>query len=372
MEDVARVVLALEAHDVAEEVMHFLDRSGCARVVATAGDDRQLEEAARQLEPDAVVAQPSLVGAETLRGRAWLALDTRESVAGLRSAIRGGAEGFFVWPAERDELVAATARTVVEPLAEQRRAKVIAVYGPRGGVGATFVATHLAAAFARRGEDCILLDADPAFGDVAAAVGAPASDGGRSSDPAGVEPTEVRTLGDVLPLVDELTPRHLDGALWTHQEGFRILLPPPPQEALSVRADDLRRIAEVSSSAADVVVVHLPRAMAEASRAGVDIADRVLVVLSLDVMSFRDANRAVEAFRPFGLDGRVGFIVNRAVRAEIAPKDVERVFGVPAFAVLPRDRGVGRAQDHGKLLPSRGRTGRAIENLARRLLEELP
>ena len=57
MEQVARVVLALEANDVAEEVMHFLDRTGSARVVGTAADDRQLTEAVRQLEPDAVVAQ---------------------------------------------------------------------------------------------------------------------------------------------------------------------------------------------------------------------------------------------------------------------------------------------------------------------------
>ncbi len=58
MAEVARVVLALEAHDVAEEVMHFLDRSGGARVVGTAADDRQLTEAVRQLDPDAVVAHP--------------------------------------------------------------------------------------------------------------------------------------------------------------------------------------------------------------------------------------------------------------------------------------------------------------------------
>src|SRR4030095_10301191 len=36
MEEVARVILALEEHDVAEAVMHFLDRTGRARVVATA------------------------------------------------------------------------------------------------------------------------------------------------------------------------------------------------------------------------------------------------------------------------------------------------------------------------------------------------
>src|SRR6266513_1845062 len=57
MDDVARVILAIGSQEVAEEVLHLLDRSGRARVVATAADDRQLAEAVRQLEPDAVVAE---------------------------------------------------------------------------------------------------------------------------------------------------------------------------------------------------------------------------------------------------------------------------------------------------------------------------
>ncbi|MGZ4132750.1 MAG: hypothetical protein ACXVWF_06865 [Actinomycetota bacterium] len=47
MDGVARVVLGLEEPEVAEEVLHFLDRSGRARVVAAASDDRQLTEAVR-------------------------------------------------------------------------------------------------------------------------------------------------------------------------------------------------------------------------------------------------------------------------------------------------------------------------------------
>jgi hypothetical protein len=47
MEEVARIVLALETPDVAEEVMHFLDRTGRARVVGTAADAAQLAEAVR-------------------------------------------------------------------------------------------------------------------------------------------------------------------------------------------------------------------------------------------------------------------------------------------------------------------------------------
>jgi enamine deaminase RidA (YjgF/YER057c/UK114 family) len=81
MENVARVVLAVDEHEVAEEVMHFLDRTGGAHVVATAVDERQLVEAVRQLDPDAVVASPSLLRRGTPPGgRPVLAVDTRESV----------------------------------------------------------------------------------------------------------------------------------------------------------------------------------------------------------------------------------------------------------------------------------------------------
>ncbi len=354
MEEVARVVLALEEPDVAEEVMHFLDRSGRARVVATAQDDRQLQAAVRQLEPDAVVAQPSLVPSEWAPKGPFLALDTRESVASLRAAIRAGASGFFVWPSDRDELAGAAAATVAVAARPVRRAVVVGVHAARGGAGATFVASHLAAAFARLGRDVVVLDADPLYGDVAAALGAPVD--------------EVHTVADLLPLGAELDPDHLAEALWTHGDGFRVLLPPTPDQAAAVRAEDLRTFVGVAASSCDAVVLHLPRALDELARVGIGACDRVLEVLSLDVLSFRAASRALEALDPFTGSERLGFVVNRAARSEIAPADVTRVFGVEPLAIIPFDRSVTRAQDHGRLL-SRGRMARAFDRLAVRVLE---
>lgn len=350
MEQVARVVVAVEAPDVAEEVMHFLDRSGSARVVATAQDDRQLQAAVRQLEPDAVVAQPSLVDPSLVRDRSLLALDTRESVASLRAAIGAGARGFFLWPADREALAGAAAATVAGAGAAARRAQVIAVHAARGGAGATFVATHLAAALARRGDAGILLDADPLYGDVAAAVGAPAED--------------VHTVADLLPLGSEVSAQHLDEALWSHPEGFRLLLPPAPEQAATVRADDLRAVIEAAATACDVVVVHVPRGLDPLARSALDEAGRILEVLSLDVLAFRAASRALEALEPAGTGERVGFVVNRAARGEVTPADVTRVFGVDPLAVIPFERAAGRAQDHGRLLPARGRIGRIFDRLA--------
>ena len=357
MEEVARVVLALDEHDVAEEVMHFLDRTGRARVVATASDGRQLTEAVRQLEPDAVVASPAIVdsGAE-LNGSALLAVDTSESVQSLRGAIRAGARGFFLWPSDRDELARATAR-VGPPRGRGavNRARVVAVYGPRGGVGATFLASHLAAAFARRGRRCVLVDLDLAFGDIASAVGAPAEE-------------SRHTIADAAAIVEELAPRHVEGLLWAHPDGFRVLFAPGDgASAERVGATDVGAVLEAVRGTTDLVVLHIPRGLDDVARTGLRIADRILVVLNLDVMSFRAAKSAIDAT---GLDERCAFVVNRAVRREIAPRDVERVFGRAATAVIRADRAVAAAQDRGRLLPGRGRVGRAVDRLAVRLLEE--
>ncbi len=359
MEEVARIVLGLEAHGVAEEVMHFLDRSGRARVVATATDERQLAEAVRQLEPDAVVASPSLAGAAgNLNGTVLLAVDTHESVQALRGALRAGARGFYLWPGDREELAGAAAR-VLPPSGGLSgvQARVVAVFGPRGGVGTTFLATHLAAALARRERACVLVDMDRYFGDVTAALGVP-------------DEPSVRTVADVVPLAGELSPRHLDEILWRHPEGFRALLAPAdPEPGERVRASDYRGALDVIRGGADVVVAHIPRTLDDVARAGLEAASTVLVVLSLDVLSFRAAKRALGVLPPHVVE-RCELVVNRAARAEITPGDVERVFGRPPLAVIAVDRGAAAAQDHGRLMPRRGRAGRAIDRLARRLVED--
>lgn len=355
MEEVATVVLALDQPEIAEEVMHFLDRSGRARVVGAATDQRQLVEAVRQLEPDAVVVAPNLIPARgDLNGSALLALDTTQSVSTLRRAIRAGASGFFLWPAEREELAIAAAR--IRPVGEhptEGAGTVIAIYGPRGATGTTFVATHLAASLGRRGRRCVLVDLDPAFADVSAALGV-AADG------------ETRTIEDLVPLGDEVSSRHVEDVLWRHPDGFAVLLAPGEPPAIRVRADLYRAAVAAVRSQCDEVVLHLGRGLDELSRAGLEMADRVLVVLGLDVLSFRNARRALEAT---GVEDRADFVVNRARRAEITPSDVERVFGRAPVAVIPSDRGVARAVERGRLVSRRGRVGRSLDRLARQMTE---
>ncbi len=62
-------------------------------------------------------------------------------------------------------------------------------------------------------------------------------------------------------------------------------------------------------------------------------------------------------------------MVNRATRAEITPADVARVFSCEPLTVVPFDRSAVHAQDHGRLVSTRGRTARAFERLVERLNE---
>jgi Flp pilus assembly CpaE family ATPase len=228
---------------------------------------------------------------------------------------------------------------------------VIAVHASRGGAGCTFVATHLAQAFARRGTTCVLVDADPIFGDVATALGATGED--------------VRTLAELAPVADELTWEHLEGVTHAHGSGIRALLAPPPAEGVDHRPL-IRRAVDVAASASDAVIVHVPRELDPHVQACLSEADHVLEVLTLDILSFRATSRMLEVVSPLALEDRLGLVVNRAGRAELAPGDVQRVFGREPVAVIGADPSVTRAQDHGRLLSTRGRIGRSFDRLAAR------
>ncbi len=351
MDGMARVVVALEAPDVAEEVLHYLDRSGVARVVGTANDPKQLADAVRQLEPHVVVAAPGLSPAGVV-GPPLLTLATRESVAALRAAIGAGAKGFFVWPADRQGLLDRVAAEAV-PRALERRGVVVAVHGSRGGVGATFIATHLAQACARQGKSTVLIDADLQHADVTSALA--------------LWDDDVRTVADLAAVVDELSWEQIEAVAFAHPSGFRVILAPPVIEVGAVDTEVVVRACVVAASAADAVVVHLPRSVDAVAQRVANDADRWLEVLDLDVGAFVASRRTLELLPQLG--SRAELVVNRAARAEVTPADARRAFDRDPIAVVGTDGGAARARLRGKLLSPRGRAARAIDGLASSVLE---
>ena len=360
LETVAKIVLGVDSPQLADELVDFLDRSGRARVVATAASAGELAAAVRDHRPNAVVGVPRMVrAAGGLNGSRFLALDTSESLASLRGALDAGAHGFFLWPSERAALADAAASSAPPHERPASRAgAVVSVYGPRGGAGVTFVSTHLAAAFAERGTRTTLVDLDPGFADLTVALGVPVGE-------------QPRSVADLRPVAHELTEEHLGEVLWGHPAGFDVLLAPPrPGPAASMMGPVYRAVVPALAATRQAVVLHLPRALDETTSAALQASSRIVVVLTLDVLAFRACRRSLDAMAGLGVGDRVVIVVNRARRAELTPRDVARAFGAAPRVVIPSDRAVGRAQDRGRLLRGRRAARRAVDRLARSLIVE--
>jgi pilus assembly protein CpaE len=356
---VTTVALGFEKLSLSEEVLHVLERDPAFRVVGTAQDEGALSRLVRDAHPAAVVGSPGVLARAYGDGAVRLAVAEEESVASLREAIRAGVAGFYLWPEERPRLMGDAVRLVRRrEQAAGPRGRVVAVYGARGGAGATFLATHLAAAAARLERSTCVVECDPFFADLSGALGVTPEDG-------------VRTIEDLVPVLEELSAEHVQEVLYAHPAGFGALLGPhDPSAADGLRPAHLAAVVGVLAAGHELVLLHPSRSIDDLARAALGMADEILLVLSLDVLAMRDARRTLSFLEGLGLGDRCRLVLNRAARAEIVPADAERVLGLPVAAVLRHDRAVAAAQDRGELVLGRSpRTARALVRLARSLVE---
>lgn len=353
-----RVALGVDDPGLQDELLHFLDRLPEVKVVGAAEDEESLRGVIRDRQPHAVVAAPELVSREGFPP--VMAVAARETTDALRSAIRVGARGFYVWPAEREALGRDVVRTHKKARPEpEKNGLVLAVVGARGGAGTTFLATNLAAALSRQHAETVLADFDTVFGDVTPALGIAAD-------------APLPSITDLAAVASELTADHLDRVLQAHPAGFRALFAPQDVSlGAGIDAATVEAIVRALRERFTTTVLHLPRALEESTRSAIQLADEVLVVVTLDVLGIRSARRLLESLRSAGLGGSVRLLVNRTRRGEVVPSDAELVLDAPVACLIPSDRSVERAQNRGELVVGRrGRVARRIDRLAAQLLRE--
>jgi pilus assembly protein CpaE len=345
---IARVALGIRDLLFHQEVMDFLSREPRVDVVAAHSEAQPLLRQAAASSPDILVACPRMIRelrhpSASERPPATLVVAGEMTVPVLRDAIDAAAAGVYAWPDERAELVDAILRGLrsgrEDPI---DRALVVAVTGARGGVGTTFVSTHLAAAFCDLGRRAVLADLDAGFAGVTVALG--------------LQPTEpLRTVADLLPVVGELSPSHVEDALFEHPRGFKVLLAPSDSRAgRDIPPGLYRGCIALLAGDTDVVVLHLPRMLDDVARVAIDLADLTLLVFGPDLFSLYGGRRLTAAL---GLSGgeRIRPVLNHPRSPEVSTSDVERVLGTPPFARIRHDAAVPRAQANGELLRTKAR-----------------
>jgi pilus assembly protein CpaE len=205
----------------------------------------------------------------------------------------------------------------------QIQPQTIVVFGTKGGVGKTTIATNLAVGLHQlTGKKVVLLDLDLQFGDVAAMLN--------------IFPKQtISQLVQENELIDEAL---VQSYLLPHSPTGISVLPAParPQYADLITNQHVERIIRSLQKMFDYLVIDTPATFNENVLMALDLATRIKLVLTLDLPSIKNAKLCLEVLEGLGLKEKVRIILNNAcedygLRAE----DVERTLGMPVLCELP-------------------------------------
>ncbi|HEV8489255.1 MAG TPA: AAA family ATPase [Candidatus Limnocylindrales bacterium] len=201
-----------------------------------------------------------------------------------------------------------------------RRATVVAVFNPKGGVGKTTIATNVAAALQiGKGQRVLLVDADIVTGHVATSLGM----------------EHVRTVADSWrDQAEGGEPENFMELAAPHPSGMRVVsLTSSPLATDILDADRVGDSITAARRGFDFVVVDLHPSYSEINQAVFERADQILVPVTPDVPALRAAVQLRDVAMEMGLQDRLSMVVNRA-NSGVSVADMERTVGMPALALI--------------------------------------
>lgn len=329
-----RVLLIEDVDDVAAHLRESLRANPTVRVIGTVRDGRRAVEEVRDLRPDIVIVDALLKG--RTKG---VDLGRRFREAGLAVGVvavtvpdrpiadpaRHGIDVVVNLPITTFDLARAIggAATALRERDPARSSRVVAVFGPKGGVGRTTIAFNLATCLAELGLRTALVDGSLQYGDVRRLLR--------------VSPLEPSVCD--LP-TDCVRSSDLTDNVLRDPSGVDVLLAPPrPEMAELITPRDLEAIIDLLRRSYQAVVVDTPPALAESTLVMLDAADTILTIVSPETGAIDAARTALEAFTAMGYsEAKVQVVVNRAdTRGGLTRAQITRAIGRGPDSELPSD-----------------------------------
>ncbi|WP_026369706.1 AAA family ATPase [Kallotenue papyrolyticum] len=332
-EDKIRVIIAddvAETREILEKALYF-ERD--ITVVAKAANGREAVQLCKQHQPDVVlmdINMPELDGIAATEaivaqvpGTQVIIMSVQSEQEYLRRAMLAGAREYLIKPPDTDELVrsirhvyklrgqvprAVIGGAIEGPDGRSDQGKVVAVFSPKGGVGCTVVAANLAVALKQiTSKRVALVDGNLVFGDIGVAMNIVAN----------------KTIVDLASRVHDLDAQLINDVTVPHNSQVRVLLAPPDsQSGEAITPDQLRAVLEGLRQQFDYIVVDTQSAYDDRTLTILDVADRVIVLLTLELTTIKNVKQFIELAGPLGYpDDKLMLVLNKAdsrlgIRAE--------------------------------------------------------
>ena len=340
------VILIEEARDSRTSLKRQLAMADFA-VIGEAGYGQESFALSKELSPDVVIVsveEPIARALRTIESLAIVAPETPiiavSSQGGreyLRKAMLAGAREYLTTPLRQDELREAILSVLrVEEKKKLSQAgpdneiahsgSIITVFGAKGGIGKTTLATNISVAIATTLEQqAVLVDLDTQFGGAAVMM----------------DVVPQRSVLDLAQALDEIDSKEaLKSFLTMHESGVAIVAAPlRPDEEQVLSAEQIKKILNLITQSFDYVIVDTPPMLTEAVVTALEESTMVLLVTSLEIVCIKNTKLCLEMMKSseFSSD-KVKLVINRANAANsLKAQDLETTLGYPVFWKVPFD-----------------------------------
>ena len=277
---------------------------------------------------------------------AIIVYSSQSDAGSVRRAMVAGARDYLIKPLKPEDV----ARAVYGILEQEERKRlhvggdsaqpvargtVVTVFGAKGGIGKTTIATNLATGLVRATDaNVVLVDMDTRFGDVAIMM----------------DISVENSIADLGQRIEELDRESIKDELVRHHSGVSILPAPlHPTEWRRLTPAHIEKIVDILAQGHDYIVIDTPGTFNEIIASTLELANIILLVTSMDIASIKDTALALEMLRGANVsEDKVKLTINHSTSSNtLREEDVERVLEYPVTWRIPHDYQVANSNQLG-------------------------
>jgi pilus assembly protein CpaE len=306
------------------------------RLLADCEDPNQLVADVLRLKPAAAIIPLESANSEqefklikqlatACSGTAIIAAAYDASPSLILRSIRSGASEFLQLPIVEEEF-----NTVLDRVAElwlshqgttTRNGRIVAVFSNKGGTGVSFFATNLAAAMST---NTLLADLNLQVGDTASFLG--------------LDPKY--SLNEFVLNRSRLDDALINSLITPYSPHLSLLAAPAePHEADDIEPQHITEALHVLAQRFQCIVLDLQHTFDPITVAGLDLADQIVLIMSLDIPGIRSTKRALKVFERLGYPrSKVRVVVNRwSKNIDVELHKVEAHLDEQLLGLIPND-----------------------------------